>query len=228
MARSMHRVIAAPANDFGKLADADPGRAATHDALGSEPSAHIAADVLAIAQGVADTQADLEILRNGVSDIAETLENKISDNGEICGILFRRPERPLDPHEGTEDRTKNRSERKGARRKGSSRRKSRQSTSISSRRHAGVDRARRCRSSAWQKRHMQQSTLIGLSRRSKQRSISRAERAKRARRSGPRGRLASLVKNRQSKEHEENRSESPFSRWRDLTQVRTWSGPGKR
>ena len=114
MARSMHRVIAAPANDFGKLADADPGRAATHDALGSEPSAHIAADVLAIAQGVADTQADLEILRNGVSDIAETLENKISDNGEICGILFRRPERPLDPHEGTEDRTKNRSERKGA------------------------------------------------------------------------------------------------------------------
>ena len=81
MARSMHRVIAAPANDFGKLADADPGRAATHDALGSEPSAHIAADVLAIAQGMADTQADLEILRNGVSDIAETLENKISDNG---------------------------------------------------------------------------------------------------------------------------------------------------
>ena len=65
-----------------------------------------------------------------------------------------------------------------------------------------------------------------------------SQRAKRARRSGLRGhfhrapqhpvRLASLVKNRQSKEHEENRSESPFSRWRDLTQVRTWSGPGRR
>ena len=65
-----------------------------------------------------------------------------------------------------------------------------------------------------------------------------SERAKRARRSGLRGhfhrapqhpvRLASLVKNRQSKEHEENRSESPFSRWRDLTQVRTWSEQGKR
>ena len=41
-------------------------------------------------------------------------------------------------------------------------------------------------------------------------------------------RLASLAKNRQSKEREESRSELPFSRWRDLTQVRTWSRPGKR
>ena len=64
----------------GSLADADPGRAAVHDALGPEPSARIAADVLVIAQGVADAQVDL-----GVSDIAESLENKIRD----MWILFR-------------------------------------------------------------------------------------------------------------------------------------------
>ena len=115
---------------------------------------------------------------------------------------------------------------KRVRSRSSRRRKSRQrrqSTSIGSR-HAGVSRARRCESGAWQKRHMQRSTLVVLSRRSKQHSVSRHYHR------APQHpvRLASLVKNRQSKEHEENRSESPFSRWRDLTQVRTWSGPGKR
>ena len=125
--------------------------------------------------------------------------------------------------------------RSSRRRKG---RQRRQSTSINGR-HAGVHRARRCESRAWQKRHMQRSTLIILSRRSKQRSVSRAsERSVRGaagcvgtdfhRASRHPVRLASLVKNRQSKEHEENRSESPFSRWRGLAQVRTWSGPGKR
>ena len=34
---------------------------------------------MAIAQGVASTQADLEILRNGVADITECLEGKIRD-----------------------------------------------------------------------------------------------------------------------------------------------------
>ena len=43
----------------------------------------IAADILAIAQGVADTQADLEILRTGVSDITECLENKIRDMWDL-------------------------------------------------------------------------------------------------------------------------------------------------
>eukprot|EP00439_Symbiodinium_sp_Y106_P025493 s10748_g3.t1 len=89
----MHRVMAAmhlqTISAGGSLADAGPCRAATHDALESEPSARLAANVLAIAQGVADTQADLEILRNGVSDIAETLENKIRDMRDLVQAEVR-------------------------------------------------------------------------------------------------------------------------------------------
>ena len=43
------------------------------------PPSRIAADIMAIAQGVAATQADLEILRNGVADITELLERKIRE-----------------------------------------------------------------------------------------------------------------------------------------------------
>ena len=56
------------------------------DALGSEASARIAADIMAIAQGVATTQADLEILRNGVADITECLENKIRDMWDLLRL----------------------------------------------------------------------------------------------------------------------------------------------
>ena len=38
---------------------------------------------MAIAQGVATTQADLEILRNGVADITECLESKIRDMWDL-------------------------------------------------------------------------------------------------------------------------------------------------
>ena len=56
----------APAHDNGRgLARPSPDEAAINDALGQEASARIVSDVLAIAQGVAGTQADIEILRNG-------------------------------------------------------------------------------------------------------------------------------------------------------------------
>ena len=71
--------ISAPGHNGRRLAGPGPDGAAVHNALGPEASARVATDVLAIAQGVADTQADLEILRNGVSDVAETLEGKIRD-----------------------------------------------------------------------------------------------------------------------------------------------------
>ena len=45
--------------------------------------------IRAIAQGVADTQADLEILRNGVADIAESLENKIRDMWDLAQAEVR-------------------------------------------------------------------------------------------------------------------------------------------
>ena len=108
-----------------------------------------------------------------------------------------------------EDKKRSRSEGKGAkqesrRRKG---RQRRQSTSIGSR-HAGVHRARHRKSSAWQRRHMQQSTERPQQAKQAARHY-QSERAKHARRSGLRGhyhraprhpvRLASLVKNRQSK-----------------------------
>eukprot|EP00439_Symbiodinium_sp_Y106_P072353 s1857_g13.t1 len=70
-------------NNGGRIAAAYAHGAAISDALGPEASACIAADILAIAQGVADTQADLEILRTGVSDIAECLENKIRDMWDL-------------------------------------------------------------------------------------------------------------------------------------------------
>ena len=70
----MHRVMAAmPLLTISAGGSLTP-TPATHDAFGSKAAARIAAEVLAIAQGVADAQADLEILRNGVSDIAETLD----------------------------------------------------------------------------------------------------------------------------------------------------------
>eukprot|EP00439_Symbiodinium_sp_Y106_P026265 s6898_g3.t1 len=75
-----HLVGGAPAHDNGRrLTGPGPSGAAIQDALGPEAFARIASDVFAIAQGVAGTQADLEILRNGVSDVAETLEGKIRD-----------------------------------------------------------------------------------------------------------------------------------------------------
>ena len=70
-------------NNGGRIAAAYAHGAAISDALGPEASACIAADILAIAQGVADTQADLEILRTGVSDITECLENKIRDMWDL-------------------------------------------------------------------------------------------------------------------------------------------------
>ena len=56
----------AHAHDDGMgLAMAYAHGSAVGDALGPEASARIATDIMAIAQGVATTQADLEILRNG-------------------------------------------------------------------------------------------------------------------------------------------------------------------
>ncbi|CAE7221723.1 GABBR2 [Symbiodinium sp. CCMP2592] len=75
---------AAPATDYGgRLTGPCAVRALVDEAIGSEASARIATDILAIAQGVTNTQADLDILRNGVSDIAEALENKIRDMWEL-------------------------------------------------------------------------------------------------------------------------------------------------
>ena len=80
----------APAYDDGRrLAGAGPDGAAINEAHGLEASARIAADVLAIAQGVTSTQADLEILRNGVSDVAETLEGKIRDLWDLVQAEMR-------------------------------------------------------------------------------------------------------------------------------------------
>ena len=74
----------APAHDNGAgLALAYAHGSAVSDALGPEASARIAADIMAIAQGVATTQADLEILRSGVADITECLENKIRDMWDL-------------------------------------------------------------------------------------------------------------------------------------------------
>ena len=93
-----------------------------------------------------------------------------------CGV---EGQRPIPARRRTIRGTRRKVGRKGNRRvrsRSSRRRKSRQrrqSTSIGSR-HAGVHRARRCESGAWQKRHVQRSTLIILSRRSKQRSVSKA------------------------------------------------------
>ncbi|CAE7197880.1 GABBR2 [Symbiodinium sp. CCMP2592] len=75
---------AAPADDNGgRLTGPRAVGALVDEAIGSEASARIAADILAIAQGVTNTQADLDILRNGVSDITEALENKIRDMWEL-------------------------------------------------------------------------------------------------------------------------------------------------
>ncbi|CAE6956816.1 JNK [Symbiodinium sp. CCMP2592] len=77
---------AAPATDNGgRLTGPCAVRALAlvDEAIGSDASARIAADILAIAQGVTNTQADLDILRNGVSDITEALENKIRDMWEL-------------------------------------------------------------------------------------------------------------------------------------------------
>eukprot|EP00439_Symbiodinium_sp_Y106_P049823 s1789_g6.t1 len=68
----------APAHDNGAgLALAYTHGSAVSDALGPEASARIAADIMAIAQGVASTQADLEILRNGAEVKSE---RRVSDH----------------------------------------------------------------------------------------------------------------------------------------------------
>ena len=107
----------------------------------------------------------------GLKDVGQ----KSEDHGRLARNQ-RGSGRPLGPREETEGRKKGRSERRQRERSRSSRRRKsrqrRQSTSIGSR-HAGVNRARRCESGAWQKRHMQRSTLVVLSRRSKQHSVSR-------------------------------------------------------
>eukprot|EP00439_Symbiodinium_sp_Y106_P038017 s5205_g4.t1 len=72
----------AHAHDDGMgLAMAYAHGSAVGDALGPEASARIATDIMAIAQGVATTQADLEILRNGVADITE--ERKIRETWDF-------------------------------------------------------------------------------------------------------------------------------------------------
>ncbi|CAE7040332.1 JNK [Symbiodinium sp. CCMP2592] len=90
-------------------------RAPVDEAIGSEASARIATDILAIAQGVTDTQADLDILRNGVSDITEALESKIRDMWELLQAELRKErelfmqfqdsfrERRISDHETLED-----------------------------------------------------------------------------------------------------------------------------
>ena len=69
--------------------------------LGPEASARIAADIMAIAQGVASTQADLEILRNGVADITECLEGKIRDMWDLVEAEVK-SERRVSDHETLE------------------------------------------------------------------------------------------------------------------------------
>ncbi|CAE7510989.1 JNK, partial [Symbiodinium sp. CCMP2592] len=90
-------------------------RALVDEAIGSEASARIATDILAIAQGVTNTQADLDILRNGVSDITEALESKIRDMWELLQAELRKErelfmqlqdsfrERRISDHETLED-----------------------------------------------------------------------------------------------------------------------------
>ncbi|CAE7488465.1 unnamed protein product [Symbiodinium sp. CCMP2592] len=81
---------AAPATDNGgRLTGPCAVRALVDEAIGSDASARIAADILAIAQGVTNTQADLDILRNGVSDVTEVLENKIRDMWELLQGALR-------------------------------------------------------------------------------------------------------------------------------------------
>ncbi|CAE7216999.1 GABBR2 [Symbiodinium sp. CCMP2592] len=107
---------AAPANDNGgRLTGPRAVGALVDEAIGSEASACIAADILAIAQGVTSTQADLDILRNGVSDITEALENKIRDMWELLQAELRKErelfmqfqdsfrERRISDHETLED-----------------------------------------------------------------------------------------------------------------------------
>ncbi|CAE7624163.1 Clec16a [Symbiodinium sp. CCMP2592] len=107
---------AAPANDNGgRLTGPRAVGALVDEAIGSEASARIAADILAIAQGVTSTQADLDILRNGVSDITEALENKIRDMWELLQAELRKErelfmqfqdsfrERRISDHETLED-----------------------------------------------------------------------------------------------------------------------------
>ncbi|CAE6971381.1 unnamed protein product, partial [Symbiodinium sp. CCMP2592] len=82
---------AAPATDNGgRLPGPCAVRALVDEAIGSEASARIATDILAIAQGVTNTQADLDILRNGVSDIAEALEDKIREMWELLQAEMRK------------------------------------------------------------------------------------------------------------------------------------------
>ena len=88
----------APAHDDGAgLALAYAHSSAVGDALGPEASARIAADIMAIAQGVATTQADLEILKNGVSDITECLEGKIRETWDFVEAELK-SERDLQQH----------------------------------------------------------------------------------------------------------------------------------
>eukprot|EP00439_Symbiodinium_sp_Y106_P071245 s2749_g12.t1 len=61
------------------------------------PTARIATDIMAIAQGVAATQADLEILRTGVADITECLESKIREMWDFVEAEVK-SERDLQQH----------------------------------------------------------------------------------------------------------------------------------
>ncbi|CAE7201943.1 GABBR2 [Symbiodinium sp. CCMP2592] len=107
---------AAPAIDNGGWHNGPCAvRALVDEAIGSEASARIATDILAIAQGVTNTQADLDILRNGVSDIIEALESKIRDMWELLQAELRKErelfmqfqdsfrERRISDHETLED-----------------------------------------------------------------------------------------------------------------------------
>ena len=82
--------VAAPHGPVATLYASDHVGAAPATACGKEHNdadPFGADDILAIAQGVANTQADLEILRNGVTDITESSPWRIGS--VICGILWR-------------------------------------------------------------------------------------------------------------------------------------------
>ena len=67
----------APAIDLGcGLLGADP---LNRDALGPGAARRLALDIQAIAQGVQDTRADLEVLRDGVSVLVDNRDDRIAD-----------------------------------------------------------------------------------------------------------------------------------------------------
>ena len=65
----------APVFEIGRgFATDDP---MLRDAIGADAAQRIAIDLQAISQGVLSTRADLDVLREGVADLAEGFENKI-------------------------------------------------------------------------------------------------------------------------------------------------------